>query len=64
MPKDKDKNKKVSTILEMNKKCKSSARFGSPDNDESVTTALYLLNDSHNKLGKPTKIKVSVSAVE
>lgn len=61
MPKDKDR---AVTTLEMNKQCKSSARFGSPNENETVTTSLYLLNSSWEKLGKPTKVKVSVVAVE
>ena len=63
MGKDKDK-KKISTTLEMDKQCKSSARFRSADVDEAVTTSLYVLNDGWERLGKPSKIKVTVTPVE
>jgi len=55
---------KVSTTLEMDKECKTSARFRSADVDEEVTTSIYLLNASWKKFGKPTKVKVTVTPIE
>ena len=56
-------DKKAVTTLEMDKECKNSARFKSASPTESVTTSVYLLNKGWVKLGKPTKIKVVVTAI-
>ena len=64
MSKEKDKTKKISTVLEMDKQCKSSARFRTGDSEETVTTNVYLLNEGWGKLGKPTKVRVTISAIE
>ena len=60
----KDKLKKVSTELEMDKACKSAARFRCADAAPEVTTSFYLLNEGWAALGKPTKIKLTASTVE
>lgn len=52
-------DKKISTTLEQDKKCKSCVRFRS-DADDEVTTAVYIQNAGMEKLGNPTKIKVTV----
>lgn len=55
------KPKEVTTVLKQDKECKSCVRFRSTSDDEKVTTSLYLVNDSYEKLGSPKEIRIQVS---
>lgn len=53
----------VTTILSISKKCKGSVRYDTMDkNNEKSLIAIYVLNDTVDKLGDPKKITVSIKA--
>ena len=56
MPKD------ASTILDLERECKSCVLYKSKNKDEKLTTSVYVLNEAYEKLGKPAKIQVSITA--
>ena len=56
--------KKTSTVLEMDKECKSCVRFKSMSEEETTTNSIYVLNPGWQKIGKPTKVRVTVTAEE
>jgi hypothetical protein len=61
--KAKESSTTVSPVkMKYDKKCKSCHRFVTTNQDEKVTTGLYLLNEAYDSLGKPEQIVVTVAA--
>ena len=52
----------VTTVLKTDKTCKSVIRFRSPNQEDKVTTSLYLGKESWQKIGSPEEITVTVGA--
>lgn len=54
----------TSTVMVLEKVCKSCVRFKSDVTNEEVSQNIYILNAAYEKLGKPKRINLNISSAD